>query len=51
MKSVTPNAESAAERTARDRIRQRRRANQFTVVACLIAAGGAVALAVWLPTL
>ena len=51
MKPVTPTVESPADRAARDRVRNRRRANQFTVIACLFAAGAAVALGLWLPTL
>lgn len=51
MKSVPPTAASASDRAARDRIRHRRRANQFTVIACLLAAGVAVALGLWLPSL
>jgi predicted nucleic acid-binding Zn ribbon protein len=51
MKPVTPIAVSASDRAALERIRHRRRANQFTIVACLIAAAIAVALGMWLPTL
>ena len=51
MKPVTPTVESPADHEARERIRHRRRANQFTVIACLFAAGAAVALGLWLPTL
>jgi len=51
MKPVSPIVESPADRAARDRIRHRRRANQFTIVACLFAAALAVALGLWLPTL
>ena len=51
MKSVPPTAASASDRAARERIRHRRRANQFTIVACLFAAALAVALGLWLPTL
>lgn len=51
MKSVPPNVESPADRAARERIRHRRRANRFTVIACLVAAAIAVALGMWLPTL
>ncbi|MFM9955577.1 MAG: hypothetical protein ACKVVO_16095 [Opitutaceae bacterium] len=51
MQSVPPTAASASDHAARERIRHRRRANQFTIVACLLAAGVAVALGLWLPTL
>ena len=51
MKSAPPPAAPTSDRAARDRIRHRRRANQFTVVACLLAAGVAVALGLWLPSL
>lgn len=51
MQSVPTTAASASEHAARARIRHRRRANRFTIVACLIAAGAAVALGLWLPTL
>jgi hypothetical protein len=51
MQSVPPTSASASDHAARERIRHRRRANQFTVIACLFAAGAAVALGLWLPTL
>jgi len=51
MQSVPTNAAPASDRAARERIRHRRRANQFTVIACLFAASAAVALGLWLPTL
>ena len=51
MKPVTPTVDSPADHAARERIRHRRRANQFTVIACLFAAGAAVLLGLWLPTL
>ena len=51
MKPVTPSVDSPADHAARERIRHRRRANQFTVIACLFAAGAAVLLGLWLPTL
>ena len=51
MQSVPTTAAPASDHAARERIRHRRRANQFTVIACLFAAGAAVALGLWLPTL
>ena len=51
MKPVTPTVDSPADHAARERSRHRRRANQFTVIACLFAAGAAVLLGLWLPTL
>jgi hypothetical protein len=51
MKSVPPTVAATSDRAALDRIRHRRRANQFTVIACILAAGVAIALAVWIPTL
>ncbi|MCX6941504.1 MAG: hypothetical protein NTX09_12350 [Verrucomicrobia bacterium] len=51
MKSVPTNAAPVSDHAARERIRHRRRANQFTVIACLFAAGAAVLLGLWLPTL
>ncbi len=51
MQSVPPTSASASDHAARERIRHRRRANQFTVIACLFAAGAAVALGLWLPSL
>ena len=49
--AVPTNAVPVSDHAARERIRHRRRANQFTVIACLFAAGAAVALGLWLPTL
>ena len=51
MQSVPTTAAPASDHAARERIRHRRRANQFTVIACLFAAGAAVALGLWLPSL
>ena len=51
MQSVPTTAAPASDHAARERIRHRRRATQFTVIACLFAAGAAVALGLWLPTL
>ena len=51
LKSVPTNAAPVSDHAARERIRHRRRANQFTVIACLFAAGAAVLLGLWLPTL
>ena len=51
MQSVPTTAAPASDHAARERIRHRRPANQFTVIACLIAAGAAVLLGLWLPTL
>ena len=51
MQSVPTTAAPASDHAARERIRHRRRANQFTVIACLFAASAAVALGLWLPTL
>jgi hypothetical protein len=51
MKSVPTNAAPLSDHAVRERIRHRRRANQFTVIACLFAASAAVALGLWLPTL
>ena len=51
MKPPAPAGESAADQAARARLRHRRAANRFTVVACLFAAAAAIALAIWLPTL
>ena len=51
MKPAAAPVHSASDRAARERVRHRRRANRFTVVACLLAAAAALALAVWLPTL
>jgi hypothetical protein len=51
MQSVPTNAAPTSDHAARERIRHRRRANQFTVIACLFAASAAVALGLWLPTL
>ena len=51
MKSVPTNAAPLSDHAVRERIRHRRRANQFTVIACLFAAGAAVLLGLWLPTL
>ena len=49
--AVPTNAVPVSDHAARDRIRHRRRANQFTVIACLFAASAALALGLWLPTL
>ena len=49
--AVPTNAVPVSDHAARERIRHRRRANQFTVIACLFAAGAAVLLGLWLPTL
>ena len=51
MQSVPTTAAPASDHAARERIRHRRRANQFTVIACLFAAALAVTLGLWLPTL
>jgi hypothetical protein len=48
---MKPPSPSDPDRAARERIGHRRRANRFTLVACLLAAAAALALAVWLPTL